>query len=105
MSRRDALGLSLLAAVGVITAAWWALALWPFDAGAPTWLVRTRFACFGAADNGLPHAGGNSWIGDHLLPESRVGGGQNRRQQHRGRQWNSGEDERTHPYAGQHRER
>ena len=60
MSRRDALGLSLLAAVGGITAAWWALALWPLDAGAPTWLVRTRFVCFGSSENGLPHAGG--WI-------------------------------------------
>lgn len=60
MTRRDALGLSLLAAVGVITAAWWALALWPLDPNAPTWLVRTRFVCFGASENGLPHGGG--WI-------------------------------------------
>jgi cytochrome oxidase Cu insertion factor (SCO1/SenC/PrrC family) len=60
MTRRDTLGVSLLAAVGLITAAWWALALWPLDPNAPTWLVRTRFVCFGSTANGLPHAGG--WI-------------------------------------------
>lgn len=42
------------------TAAWWALALWPVD-GAPAWLERTRYVCFGVAENGLPDTGG--WIG------------------------------------------
>jgi protein SCO1 len=44
----------------VITAAWWALALWPAGAVAPEWLTRTRAACFGAMPGGLPDAGG--WI-------------------------------------------
>ena len=43
-----------------ITAAWWALALWPAGAAPPEWLERTRAACFGAAHNGLPDLGG--WI-------------------------------------------
>ena len=43
-----------------ITAAWWALALWPAGAAEPEWLSRTRAACFGATAGGLPDAGG--WI-------------------------------------------
>jgi cytochrome oxidase Cu insertion factor (SCO1/SenC/PrrC family) len=42
-----------------ITAAWWALALWPVGAE-PEWLARTRAACFGSQSGGLPDAGG--WI-------------------------------------------
>src|SRR5690606_18256420 len=49
-----------LAAILVITAAWWALALWPLDAAAPDWVVRTREACFGATRTGVPNAGG--WL-------------------------------------------
>ena len=49
-----------LIALFVITAAWWALALWPVDNG-PAWLERTRYVCFGVAESGLPDAGG--WIG------------------------------------------
>jgi protein SCO1/2 len=52
--------LATLAAILAITAAWWALALWPVDAGAPDWFVRTRDVCFGSDENGLPNAGG--WI-------------------------------------------
>jgi len=44
----------------VITAAWWALALWPAGAVEPAWLLRTRAACFGSAPGGLPDTGG--WI-------------------------------------------
>ncbi len=44
----------------LITAAWWALALWPVD-DAPAWLERTRFVCFNVTESGLPDAGG--WIG------------------------------------------
>jgi protein SCO1 len=44
----------------VVTAAWWALALWPVQ-DAPFWLARTRYVCFGVAESGLPDAGG--WIG------------------------------------------
>ena len=49
-----------LVALFVVTAAWWALALWPV-AEAPAWLARTRYVCFGVNDSGLPDAGG--WIG------------------------------------------
>lgn len=49
-----------LAVILVTTAAWWALALVPLDPAAPEWLARTRAVCFGAARNGLPHAGG--WL-------------------------------------------
>ena len=44
----------------VITAAWWALALWPAGASEPEWLLRTRAACFGSTSGGLPDAGG--WV-------------------------------------------
>jgi protein SCO1/2 len=44
----------------VITAAWWALALWPAGDVEPEWLVRTRAACFGSMRGGLPDVGG--WI-------------------------------------------
>jgi protein SCO1/2 len=50
---------ALVAIVG-ISAAWWALALWPLEPTAPTWLLRTREVCFGATHSGLPHAGG--WL-------------------------------------------
>jgi len=59
MTARGALALGALATILAITAAWWALALWPL-AGVPAWLARTREVCFGAAPGGLPDAGG--WI-------------------------------------------
>ncbi len=43
-----------------ITAAWWALALWPVGDAGPEWLERTRAACFGSMRGGLPDTGG--WI-------------------------------------------
>ena len=49
-----------LAAILAITAAWWALALWPLDAAAPQWVTVTREVCFGATHSGLPSAGG--WL-------------------------------------------
>jgi protein SCO1/2 len=49
-----------LLSILVITAAWWALALWPAGGVQPEWLVRTRAVCFGSAPGGLPDAGG--WI-------------------------------------------
>ncbi len=49
-----------LAVILAITAAWWALALWPSAASAPAWIERTRLACFGAEPGGLPNAGG--WL-------------------------------------------
>ncbi len=57
--RPGAASLALLLIL-VITAAWWALALWPAGAVEPAWLMRTRAACFGSAPGGLPDAGG--WI-------------------------------------------
>jgi cytochrome oxidase Cu insertion factor (SCO1/SenC/PrrC family) len=52
--------LTALGVVIVITAGWWALALWPAGEVPAEWLARTRGACFGARDAGLPSAGG--WI-------------------------------------------
>jgi protein SCO1/2 len=52
--------MAALGAVAVVTACWWALALWPATTATPEWLLRTREVCFGAAPSGLPDAGG--WI-------------------------------------------
>ena len=60
MSRREVVGVGLLAAVAAITAAWWALALWPLPGDAPAWLARTRWVCFGAMPQGPPNGAG--WI-------------------------------------------
>jgi cytochrome oxidase Cu insertion factor (SCO1/SenC/PrrC family) len=50
-----------LLAIVLITAGWWALALWPAGGEqVPAWLVRTRAACFGAVAGGLPDTAG--WI-------------------------------------------
>jgi cytochrome oxidase Cu insertion factor (SCO1/SenC/PrrC family) len=57
---RPPLAVVALAAILGITAAWWALALWPLGAGAPEWIVVTREVCFGASRTGLPNAGG--WL-------------------------------------------
>lgn len=57
---RPGAALIALAAILLITAAWWALALWPAGAVEPEWLARTRAACFGSMRGGLPDAGG--WI-------------------------------------------
>jgi len=56
---RELLAVSALAAILLITAGWWALALWPVD-DAPAWLTLTRETCFGTAETGLPDAGG--WL-------------------------------------------
>lgn len=47
-----------LTAILLVTAAWWALALWPAGEAAPEWLARTRAVCFGAAPDGLPDGAG-----------------------------------------------
>lgn len=49
-----------LALILLITAGWWALALYPAGADVPAWVLRTRAACFGTVDAGLPSAGG--WV-------------------------------------------
>jgi protein SCO1/2 len=56
---RPGIALTALVAILVITAAWWALALWP-AAAEPEWLTRTRAACFGSERGGLPATEG--WI-------------------------------------------
>jgi protein SCO1/2 len=60
-----------LASVVVVTAVWWALALWPAGASAPDWLRTTRAVCFGAAEGGLPDAGG--WIALVVQPAVMAG--------------------------------
>jgi len=60
VSRPAKAALTALALILVISASWWALALWPMDAATPAWLARTRLVCFGAALDGLPNAGG--WL-------------------------------------------
>lgn len=58
-TERQGFALIALLVIIAVTAAWWALALWPVGAE-PEWLVRTRAACFGSARGGLPNSGG--WI-------------------------------------------
>jgi len=57
---RAALALLALLAILLVSAGFWALALWPLTSTAPEWVARTREICFGSARNGLPHAGG--WV-------------------------------------------
>lgn len=57
-ARRELAALAVLATILAITAAWWALALWPMPGDAPGWLLRTRDVCFGTANNGLPASAG-----------------------------------------------
>ena len=55
-----------LGGVLAVTAAWWALALWPLPAAAPDWLSRTRAVCFGTTPSGLPDVQG--WMLLFLQP-------------------------------------
>ncbi len=60
---RDGGGRVAVAALGAIlavTAAWFALALWPEGGATPDWVARTREVCFRPGDDGLPDAGG--WL-------------------------------------------
>lgn len=56
---RGGLAVTTLGLLLLISAAWWALALWP-AAMEPGWLSRTREVCFGTQPSGLPSAGG--WV-------------------------------------------
>jgi cytochrome oxidase Cu insertion factor (SCO1/SenC/PrrC family) len=60
-----------LAGVLAVTAAWWALALWPLPATAPDWLSRTRAVCFGSTSSGLPDTQG--WMLLFLQPVLMLG--------------------------------
>lgn len=57
---RGTLALLALFTILAVSAGWWALALWPLQATAPEWLLRTREICFGSSPDGLPLPGG--WI-------------------------------------------
>lgn len=57
---RACAAVAALGAIVLITASWWALALWPLEATAPEWLLRTREVCFGSTPDRLPNAGG--WV-------------------------------------------
>lgn len=57
---RSGTAVGALLAIVVITAGWWALALWPSGDASLEWLERTRAACFGAPPGGLPDTRG--WI-------------------------------------------
>ena len=60
MTGRERVTLLALAGIAGITAAWWALALWPLAPDAPYWLVRTREVCFGSLPDTLPTKAG--WL-------------------------------------------
>ena len=70
LSGEEKVALAGLVTTFVVTAAWWALALWPV-ADSPEWLTRTRYVCFGVGKSGLPDAGG--WIGLIAGPVSALG--------------------------------
>ncbi len=67
ISRRELAAVGALAAILAITAAWWALALWPLPESSPDWLQRTRLVCFGSTRDTLPTpAGWSLLIGEPL---------------------------------------
>jgi protein SCO1/2 len=53
-------GVAAVVFVLAVTAAWWALALWPAPDEPPAWLLRTRQICFNVGLDGLPDASG--WL-------------------------------------------
>lgn len=61
MTRREELwALFALGFLVAVSAAWWALALWPASGGESDWLVRARYVCFNVGPSGLPDAAG--WL-------------------------------------------
>lgn len=58
--RQDAWPLGALAFLLLVTAGWWALALWPLPAEGAQWVARARSVCFNTTPTGLPDASG--WI-------------------------------------------
>ena len=58
--RSEAAALLALAFLALVTAAWWALALWPASGEPAAWLVRARYVCFNVGPSGLPDASG--WL-------------------------------------------
>lgn len=60
-TRREAwIALGALAFLLVVTAGWWALALWPTAQAGPGWLARARLVCFDAGSDGMP--GPSGWL-------------------------------------------
>jgi protein SCO1/2 len=59
-ARRERVALLALGCLALITAGWWALALWPAGDTPPAWLERARGGCFNAGGDGLPDASG--WL-------------------------------------------
>lgn len=57
-SGRGRAALLAVAVIVVVTAGWWALALWPVGVDGPQWVLRTRDVCFGATGDALPSATG-----------------------------------------------
>jgi len=68
---RELVPVGLLAVIIAVTAAWWALALWPLPESAPAWLARARWVCFNAPPEGLPNGGG--WLLLVAQPLSMIG--------------------------------
>ncbi len=60
LTRAERWALTALGFLVAVTAAWWALALWPLPDAPPAWLERTRAVCFNAGPTGLPDPSG--WI-------------------------------------------
>lgn len=60
VAARARLAVGALAGIVVITASWWALALWPVPVDTPEWFLRTREVCFGSTADSLPNAAG--WL-------------------------------------------
>jgi protein SCO1/2 len=58
--RAEAAALGALGFLLAVTAAWWALALWPTADEPPARLARARWVCFNAGPSGLPDASG--WL-------------------------------------------
>ena len=67
MKAKERTALISLGAILLITAVWWALALWPTAQAAPAWLERTRSVCFGTQPDGLPDAYGLLMLTGHPL--------------------------------------
>lgn len=59
-TRAERTALFALAFLVLVSAGWWALALWPAGDVPPAWLLRARWVCFNAGDDGLPDASG--WL-------------------------------------------
>ena len=59
-ARSERIALFALGFLLLVTAAWWALALWPTASDPPAWLARARWVCFNVGESGLPDAAG--WL-------------------------------------------